>query len=103
MQSPSLVILFPIRTVTSEHPHNSIVVILEVCMSRIVVYTFPSCKLFMLDVLIVHLEAPQEVVVLGDSRAVRQNIPQSCGEAACRSEHARSHLIGLLRQVWLFL
>lgn len=72
-------------------------------MSKSVVYTFPFCKLFMLDVLIVHLEAPQEVVVLGDSRAIRQNIPQGRGEATCRSEHACSHLIGLLRQVWLFL
>lgn len=72
-------------------------------MSRSAVYTFPFCKMLVLDVLVVHLEAPQEVVVLGDSRAVRQDIPESCGEATGRSEHAGSHLVGLLRQVWLFL
>jgi len=59
--------------------------------------------MLLLDVLVVHLEAPQEVMVLGNSRAVRQDIPESRGEAARRSEHAGSHLIRLLRQVRLFL
>lgn len=72
-------------------------------VGRSAVHTFPFCKMLLLDVLIVHMEAPQEVVVLGDGRAVRQDVPESRGEAACRSEHACSHLMGLLRQVRLFL
>lgn len=59
--------------------------------------TFPPAEVPVLQVVIVHLQALQEVVLLGNGEAISEGITDGTAEGAGRGEQASPQIMGFQR------